>query len=110
MLSLSLSLAAMAAVAAGVAGVAGGGEPASCAGLVGMRLCDADDGVCAEIVSVDTAPSRGDKFGEARATCVELGGNMGVPGCATTATGKVSHAQHFTQLFCTLTLIPLLLN
>ena len=110
MLSLSLSLAAMAAATAEVAKVADDEELASYAGLVGRRLYDADDGVCAEIVSIDTARSRGHKFEEVRATCVELDGNMNVPGCAITATGKVSHAQRFTQLFCTLTLIPLLLN
>ena len=68
-------------------------ELASYAGLVGRRLYDADDGVCAQIVSIDTAPSRGHKFEEVRATCVELDGNMNVPECAITATGKVSHTQ-----------------
>ena len=61
---------------------------------------------CADAV----ASSRGHKFEEIRAKCVELDGNMNVPECAITATGKVSHAQRLTQLFCTLTLIPLLLN
>ena len=78
--------------------------------LVGKRWYDADDGVCAEIVSIDTASSRGHKFEEIRATCVRLDSEMNVPECAITATGKVSQAQRFTQLFCTLTLIPLLLN
>ena len=102
--------AAIATATAEVAEVADDEELASYAGLVGRRLYDADDGVCAEIVSIDTARSRGHKFEEVRATCVELDGNMNVPECAITATGKVSHAQRFTQLFCTLTLIPLLLN
>ena len=99
-----------AAATAEVAEVADDEELASYAGLVGRRLYDADDGVCAEIVSIDTASSRGHKFEEIRATCVRLDSEMNVPECAITATGKVSQAQHFTQLFCTLTLIPLLLN
>ena len=78
--------------------------------LVGKRLYDGDDSICAQIVSIDTASSRGHKFEEIRATCVRLDSEMNVPKCAITATGKVSQAQRFTQLFCTLTLIPLLLN
>ena len=56
------------------------------------------------------AESNLEQFEEIRATCVRLDSEMNVPECAITATGKVSQAQHFTQLFCTLTLIPLLLN
>ena len=102
MLSLSLSLAEMAAATAEVAAVADDEELAGHEWLVGKRLYDSDDSICAQIVSIDTAFSRGHQH--------EVGGNKEVPGCAITATGKVSQAQHFTQLFCTLTLIPLLLN
>ena len=102
--------AAMAAATAGVAAVADDAELAGHGWLVGKRLYDGDDGVCAEIVSIDTASSRGHKYEEIRATCVRLGGNKEVPGCAITATGKVGHTQHLTPLFCTLTLIPLSLN
>ena len=53
-----------------------------------MPLYDEDDGVSAQIVSIDTASSRGQKHEEIRATCVELvDGN--VPDCAITLTGKV---------------------
>ena len=110
MLSLSLSLAAMAAAAAEVAAVADDEELAGHEWLVGKRLYDGDDSICAQIVSIDTASSRSHKFEEIRATCVRLDSERNVPECAITATGKVSHAQRFTQLFCTLTLIPLLLN
>ena len=102
--------AAIAAATAEVADVADDEELASYAGLVGKRLYDEDDDVAAEIVSIDTASSRGHKYEEIRATCVRLGGNKEVPGCAITATGKVGHTQHLTPLFCTLTLIPLSLN
>ena len=110
LLSLSLSLAAMAAATAEVAAVADDEELAGHEWLVGKRLYDGDDSICAQIVSIDTASSRGHKFEEIRATCVRLDSEMNVPECAITATGKVSQAQRFTQLFCTLTLIPLLLN
>ena len=99
----------MAMATAEVAAVADNDELASYAELVGKRLYDEDDNVTAQIVSIDTASSRGQKYEEIRATCVELiDGN--VPGCAMSLTGKVSHTQLLTQLFCTLTLIPLLLN
>ena len=110
LLSLSLSLAAMAAATAEVAAVADDEELAGHEWLVGKRLYDGDDSICAQIVSIDTASSRGNKFEEIRATCVRLDSGLNVPECAITATGKVSQAQRFTQLFCTLTLIPLLLN
>ena len=93
LLSLSLSLAAMAAATAEVAAVADDEELAGHEWLVGKRLYDGDDSTCAQIVSIDTAFSRGHKFEEVRATCVELDGNMNVPECAITATGKVSHTQ-----------------
>jgi hypothetical protein len=110
LLSLSLSLVAMAAATAEVAAVADDEELAGHEWLVGKRLYDSDDSICAQIVSIDTASSRGQKHEEIRATCVRLDSNHRLPECAITATGKVSQAQHFTQLFCTLTLIPLLLN
>ena len=93
----------MAAATAGVAKVADDEELAGYAGLVGKRLYDADDGVTAEVVSIDTASSRGQKYEEIRATCVELIDGA-VPDCAISLTGKVSHAQRLTL---TLTLTQL---
>ena len=94
--------AAIAAATARVAEVADDDELASYAGLLGKRLYDEDDDVTAQIVSINTASSRGGKFEEIRVTCVELI-YSNVPGCAISLTGKVSHAQRLTQLFCTLT-------
>ena len=79
-------------------------ELARYAGLVGKRIYDVDDGVAAEIVSIDTASSRGQEYEEIRATCVELIDGA-VPECAISLTGKVSlqcHA-HFRTLTLTLT-------
>ena len=100
----------MAMATAEVAAVADDEELASYEGIVGRRLYDAEDGIAAQIVSIDTASSRGQKFEQIMATCVKLGSDRNMPECAITATGKVSHAQRLTQLFCTLTLIPLSLN
>ena len=85
--------AAIAAATAEVADVADDEELASYAGLVGKRLYDEDDDVAAEIVSIDTASSRGGKYEEIRATCVELIDDT-VPDCALTLTGKVSPRCH----------------
>ena len=79
----------MAAATAEVAKVADDDELASYAGLVGKRLYDEDGGVAAQIVSIDTASSRGQEYEEIRATCVELIGGA-VPECAISLTGKVS--------------------
>ena len=95
--------AAIATATAEVAKVADDEELAGYAGLVGKRLYDADDGVTAEVVSIDTASSRGQKYEEIRATCVELIDGA-VPDCAISLTGKVSHAQRLTL---TLTLTQL---
>ena len=101
----------MATATAEVAAVADDEELAGHEWRVGKRLYDGDDSICAQIVSIDTASSRGHRYEEIRATCVRLDGNKKVPECAITATGKVSQAaQRFTQLFCTLTLIQLSLN
>ena len=79
----------MATATAVVAEVADDEELAGYAGLVGKRLYDEDDGVTAQIVSIDTASSRGQEHEEIRATCVELiDGN--VPECTISLTGKVS--------------------
>ena len=80
---------AIATATAEVAKVADDEELAGYAGLVSKRLYDADDGVTAEVVSIDTASSRGQKYEEIRATCVELIGGA-VPECAISLTGKVS--------------------
>ena len=82
---------AIAAATAKVAEVADDNELASYAALVGKRIYDAGDDVTAQIVSIDTASSRGQKYEEIRATCVELI-DCNVPGCAILLTGKVSHA------------------
>ena len=103
--------AAMATATAEVAAVADDEELAVHERLVGKRLYDEPDGIAAQVTAIHTACSRGHKFEEIRATCVRLDANKEVPECAITATGKVSQAaQRFTQLFCTLTLIPLSLN
>ena len=81
--------AAIATATAEVAEVAEDEELGRYAGLVGKRIYDADDGVTAEVVSIDTASSRGQKYEEIRATCVELIDGA-VPGCAISLTGKVS--------------------
>ena len=88
-----LLLAAMAAATAEVAAVADDEELAGHEWLVGKRLYDSDDSICAQIVSIDTASSRGQKHEEIRATCVRLDSNHRLPECAITATGKVSHIQ-----------------
>ena len=100
--------AAIATATAEVAKVAEDEELASYAGLVGKRIYDADDDVAAQIVSIDTASSRGQKYEEIRATCVELI-NGAVPGCAISLMGKVSllcHV-HFRTLTLALTLTQL---
>ena len=89
---------AIAAATAEVADVADDEELASYAGLVGKRIYDADDDVAAEIVSIDTASSRGQKYEEIRATCVELI-DYTVPDCALTLTGKVSPLCHTCMSF-----------
>ena len=95
--------AAIATATAEVAEVAEDEELGRYAGLVGKRIYDVDDGVAAEIVSIDTASSRGQEHEEIRATCVELIDGA-VPDCAISLTGKVSHAQRLTL---TLTLTQL---
>ena len=81
--------AAIATATAEVAEVAEDEELGRYAGLVGKRIYDVDDGVAAEIVSIDTASSRGQEYEEIRATCVELIDGA-VPECAISLTGKVS--------------------
>ena len=65
---------------------------------MGKRIYDADDGVAAEIVSIDTASSRGGKYEEIRATCVELIDDT-VPDCTLALTGKVSPLCHTCMSF-----------
>ena len=87
----------MATATAEVAAVADDEELAGYERLVGKRLYDEEGGIAAEIVAIHTAPSRGQKHEDIRATCLRLDSNRRLPECAITATGRVSRVSRLTR-------------